>query len=336
MAVRRGVVVVLVLILMAVGISAAGLLFMGLAVGRGPQVSSNSTLLLDVERRSPGDRTERRARPVPRAAADRAIARRRTAQGERRPAGVERHHPADQQRRALGQGAGGARRDRRLQEVEEADHRLPRVRRRPVVLPGERLRQGLPDADGVARPDRHGQLRAVPPRHARQDRRVSGHDPRRRLQDGVEHVHGAHVHAGAPRDGRVAQHGSLRAADRGARRRPSPDGGGDARPRRPRPVPARGRRARRPRRRPRLRGRDRRQGPARARAHQHAAAARIPQRRPHLARSEPRAADRRDLRRRHDQLGRQQRVAVRPGDRLRHAWSSTCGRRARTTRFAPS
>ena len=48
MAVRRGVVVVLALILMAVGISAAGLLFMGLAVGRGPQVSSNSTLLLDV------------------------------------------------------------------------------------------------------------------------------------------------------------------------------------------------------------------------------------------------------------------------------------------------
>ena len=48
MAVRRGVVVVLVLILMAVAISAAGLLFMGLAVGRGPQISSNSTLLLDV------------------------------------------------------------------------------------------------------------------------------------------------------------------------------------------------------------------------------------------------------------------------------------------------
>jgi protease IV len=47
-AVRRGVVVVLVLILVAVAISAAGLLFMGLAVGRGPQISSNSTLLLDV------------------------------------------------------------------------------------------------------------------------------------------------------------------------------------------------------------------------------------------------------------------------------------------------
>ena len=48
MAVRRGVIVVLVLILVAVAISAAGLLFMGLAVGRGPLISSNSTLLLDV------------------------------------------------------------------------------------------------------------------------------------------------------------------------------------------------------------------------------------------------------------------------------------------------
>ena len=48
MAVRRGVVVVLALILVAVAISAAGLLFMGLAVGRGPIISSNSTLLLQV------------------------------------------------------------------------------------------------------------------------------------------------------------------------------------------------------------------------------------------------------------------------------------------------
>ena len=48
MAVRRGVIVVLVLILVAVAISAAGLLFLGLAVGRGPLISSNSTLLLDV------------------------------------------------------------------------------------------------------------------------------------------------------------------------------------------------------------------------------------------------------------------------------------------------
>jgi protease-4 len=47
-AVRRGVVVVLVLILLAVVVSAAGLIFIGLAVGRGPQIASNSTLLIDV------------------------------------------------------------------------------------------------------------------------------------------------------------------------------------------------------------------------------------------------------------------------------------------------
>jgi len=47
-AVRRGVVLVIVLILGAVMVSAVGLLFMGLAVGRGPQISSNSTLLLDI------------------------------------------------------------------------------------------------------------------------------------------------------------------------------------------------------------------------------------------------------------------------------------------------
>ena len=36
--------------------------------------------------------------------------------------------------------------------------------------------------------------------------------PRRRLQDGVEHLHRADVHAGAPRDGRVAERRSLRTA----------------------------------------------------------------------------------------------------------------------------
>ena len=49
MAVRRGVVLVLVLILMAVAVSAVGLLFLGLTMGgRGPQISANSTLFLEV------------------------------------------------------------------------------------------------------------------------------------------------------------------------------------------------------------------------------------------------------------------------------------------------
>ena len=48
MAVRRGVVLVIVLLVIAVAVSAAGLLFIGLAVGRGPQIAGNSTLMLDV------------------------------------------------------------------------------------------------------------------------------------------------------------------------------------------------------------------------------------------------------------------------------------------------
>ena len=48
MAVRRGVVLVIVLILLAVVVSAAGLIFMGLLVGRSPQIASNSTLVLQV------------------------------------------------------------------------------------------------------------------------------------------------------------------------------------------------------------------------------------------------------------------------------------------------
>ena len=48
MAVRRGVIIVIVLIFIAVAISTAGLLVMGLAVGRTPQIASNSTLLLNV------------------------------------------------------------------------------------------------------------------------------------------------------------------------------------------------------------------------------------------------------------------------------------------------
>jgi protease-4 len=47
-AVRRGVVIVLVLIVAAVVVSTAGLLFIGLTVGGGPKIASNSTLLIDI------------------------------------------------------------------------------------------------------------------------------------------------------------------------------------------------------------------------------------------------------------------------------------------------
>ena len=58
MAVRRGVWIVLVLIIAAIGISAMGLLAMALFVGRAPQVSGNSTLVLkiggDLQETEPG------------------------------------------------------------------------------------------------------------------------------------------------------------------------------------------------------------------------------------------------------------------------------------------
>lgn len=47
-ALRRGVWVVLALIIVAIGVSAAGLIFMALLVGRGPSVPSQSTLVLEI------------------------------------------------------------------------------------------------------------------------------------------------------------------------------------------------------------------------------------------------------------------------------------------------
>ena len=48
MAVRRGVVLVIVLIMAAVATSAAGLVFISLTVGHGPQITGNSTLVLEI------------------------------------------------------------------------------------------------------------------------------------------------------------------------------------------------------------------------------------------------------------------------------------------------
>ena len=92
---------------------------------------------------------------------------------------------------------------------------------------------------------RRRHLRAVPARHARQDRRVSRPAPHRRLQDRGEHLHREGLHAGAQGDGRVAQPRSVR-ADRARHRRrrarrTRPTSAADRR----RPVPARGRAARR-------------------------------------------------------------------------------------------
>ena len=95
----------------------------------------------------------------------------------------------------LGQGAGDPRRGARLQEVGQAGLRLPRVRRRSRVLPGDARPTSLPDAVEPARPDRRRDLRAVSARHARQDRRATRPASHRRLQDGVEPVHREGLHA---------------------------------------------------------------------------------------------------------------------------------------------
>ena len=270
-------------------------------------------------RRPPGGRARRTGRLLLRTATHRPFRRRVAAQGQGRSPHHQRRHPADRHRGAVGQGAGGARRDRRLQVVEEADHRVSRIRRRAGVLPRERLRQGVPHADRLARSHRHGELRAVPARHARQDRRLSRRAAHRRVQDGVEPDDRAHLHAGPSRDGRVAQSRSVRTAREGDCQRTAEDGGGGPHAHRPRAVPARGRRARRADRRRRLRRRARRQGVARQGRVALRRARRIPVGVAGLARPEQGAAHRRALRRRDHQLGGEQlRLAARRGGRLRH------------------
>ena len=113
----------------------------------------------------------------------------------------------------------------RLPQVGQDGRGVPRIRRRPRVLPGQRRRQGLPAADQPARSHRRRLVRDLPARHVRQDRRVSGLHPHRRLQDRRQPAHREGLHAGAPRDVRVAQPRHVRrsscAASPRAARRPS-------------------------------------------------------------------------------------------------------------------
>ena len=129
-------------------------------------------------------------------------ARRKRPQGQGRPARRRDARPAYRPDVALPrEGPGIARRDPRLQAVGEARHRLPRGRRADGVLPGHGVRPDLPRPIQPAPAHRDGELLAVPPRHARRARRLPGHAPHRRLQDGAQPAHREDVHAGAPRDG---------------------------------------------------------------------------------------------------------------------------------------
>ena len=183
MAVSRGIWIVLGLIIAAVAISATGLVVMALFVGRVPQISGNSTLVLkvggDLQEMEPGGVIGQffEAPPTVRGVVE-----------ALRKAKVDSRVTSVVIRPTSAAALWG-----KVQEVRDAitDFRrsgkpivgVSRIRRRAGVLPGERVRQGVPAADRHARSDRHRELRAVPARHARQDRRVSRHAPHRRVQD---------------------------------------------------------------------------------------------------------------------------------------------------------
>ena len=252
--------------------------------------------------------------------ADGAVDRRQPAQGQGRSARQGGAAQADRLRVAvLGQGPGGARRGARLPEVGQAGLRLSRIRRRSRVLPRHRGRQSLPDAVDAARPGRRRHLRAVPARHARQDRRHPRSAPHRPVQDGGQHLQGEGLHRGAQGDGRVDEPRSVRPDRARHRRRPEEERGRHPQADRRWSVSAGGRAERRTDRRGRLRGSGRRQA-----AHRRPAPAsrrrRLRAGQPHLARAEQGTAHRGDLRRRHDQ---QRQERLRPGQRrdrrLRHA-----------------
>ena len=222
MAVRRGVVLVFVLVLAAVAVSVAGLVFAALLVGREPRIDRNSTLVLrvngDLQEMEPGGVIGQffEAPPTVRSLVD-AL---RKAKVDAAVTSVVIRPTGD--RGAVGQGrrrcatpSSTSRRSRKpivayLEYGGEQEFFLASACDKVFLMP-----------DLVARPDRAGELRAVPARDARQGRRLSRRAARRRLQDGVERLHRAHLHAGAPRDGGVAQHRPLRAAGARARGRPA-------------------------------------------------------------------------------------------------------------------
>ena len=177
--------------------------------------------------------------------ADGALDRRQPAQGQGRSARQGGAAEADRLRVAvLGQGAGNPRRGARLQEVGQAGLRLPRIRRRPRVLPGDRGRQGVPDAVDAARsrsasPPTSCSCAARSTRSARIPTCTTSATTRPRSNTFTEKGYTA----GAQGDGRVAQPRSVRPDRARHRRRPE-----EERSRRPhadrrRAVPAGGRAA---------------------------------------------------------------------------------------------
>ena len=210
-------------------VDAPGFLLLYLPSGASRLLRSNSTLVLQRRRRP------RRGRRRPTSSATSAasktptvrVDRRQPAQGQGRRARVvascssrpasSRRSGARCRRSATRCSTSGSRASRSTRTWSTAATASTTSRRRPTrcfLMPSSPL-------DLTRR--RH--LRAVPARHARQDRRLSRPAPHRRLQDGGEHVHREGLHARAQGDGRVAQPRSVRADRARHRRRPEEERG---------------------------------------------------------------------------------------------------------------
>ncbi len=203
--VRRGVVVVFVLIFIAMAVSLAGLAVLSIVVGAPPAVPSNATLYLPIK--APFAEVE--SSDVLSQFITRAPTLRQT---------IEAIHKAKADNRVkalvITPSAGGAL-WAQLQEVRSAleDFRASGKTVTAYLEAGGAQEYYLasaadrdrPHAGGPARPHRTRDLRALLPRHARQAGRAARPAAHRRLQDRREHVHGADVHQGPPRDVAVAQ-----------------------------------------------------------------------------------------------------------------------------------
>ena len=323
MAIRRGVGLVLALVLVACLVSFGGLLAIWLVVGAEPTVPSRSTLVLRID----GDPVEggpddgfAQFLPVRRAHSIRMLVEnvrkakvdRRVAAMVVRPSGLSSPYTAKIQE--LRDAILDFRRSGKpvvayLEDGDQLDYYLATACDRIFLLPSSPLQLvGL------------GQLRGLPARHARQGRRLPRPDAHRRVQDRVQPADREDVHGGAPRDGAVAQRRDLRPARQGDRRRPEEERGGRPHAARRGAVPAGGRARRRPDRRPGVRGSDRREGEDPVRPRQDAGSRRLRPGQRDVARPRARAAHRGHLRVGHDRLGPQRlRPAERGGPRLGHA-----------------
>ena len=164
---------------------ARGFVLLYLLVGREPAVPANAVLTLTARRRTGRDRPRRRRRPICAAPARRpSAASSRPAKGQGRRAHhavlLKAHRVHDA---VLGEGAGDPRRGHRLPQVGQAGVRLSRIRRRSRLLPGDRGRQGLPDAVEHAGSDRRRDLRVFLRGTLDKIGVVPGPPPHRRLQD---------------------------------------------------------------------------------------------------------------------------------------------------------